>query len=49
LKGFAALSQLAQVEQQQLTYVAEKVSVELEQKNKPKDQASDIQKKGDPA
>ena len=52
LKGFAALSQLAQVEQQQLTYVAEKVSkvsLEPEQKNKPRDEASDDQKTGDPA
>jgi hypothetical protein len=48
LKGFAALSQLAQVEQQ-LTYVAEKVFVEPEQENKPRDEASDIQKTGDPA
>jgi len=30
LKGFAALSHMAQVEQQQLTYVAEKVCLEPE-------------------
>ena len=47
LKGFAALSHLAQVEQQQLTYVAQKVSVEFEQEIR--DQASDDQKTGDPA
>jgi hypothetical protein len=38
---------LAQAEQQQLTYVAENVPVELEQEIR--DQASDDQKKGDPA
>jgi hypothetical protein len=38
---------LAQAEQQQLTYVAENVSVDLEQEIR--DQASDDQKTGDPA
>jgi len=38
---------LAQVEQQQLTYMAQKVSVEFEQEIR--DQASDDQKTGDPA
>jgi hypothetical protein len=41
---------LAQVEQQQLTYVAEKVSkvsLEPERENKPRDEASDIQKTDD--
>jgi hypothetical protein len=41
---------MAQVEQQQLTYVAEKVSkvcLEPERENKPRDEASDIQKTDD--